>query len=219
MIRVALVDDQEMIRTGLRTIIEAHPQLSVVAEVADGLAALELLDRVELDVLVMDIRMPGIDGVEATRRIRLRKSSEELRILVLTTFDQDENVLRALHAGADGFFGKGAGPTEITDGILGLHNGDKALSRVAVTALVQHVNQRTSVPADPEVAARFTSLTARELEVVEAVVTGLDNAEIAANLFVSPFTVKTHANRAMNKVGARDRAQLVSLAVRAGIHP
>jgi DNA-binding NarL/FixJ family response regulator len=218
-IRVALVDDQEMIRTGLRTIVNAHPRLTVVAEAADGLAVLDLLDSVEVDVVVMDIRMPGIDGVEATRRIRARSSSERVRILVLTTFDQDDNVLRALQAGADGFFGKGAGPTEITDGILGLHDGDKALSRPAVTALVEHVADRTPVPGDPEVSARFERLTARELEVVRAIVTGLDNAEIAARFFVSPFTVKTHANRAMSKVGARDRAQLVSLAVRAGMRP
>lgn len=219
MIRVALADDQEMIRTGLRTIVDAHPELTVVAEVGDGLAAVELVEAVAVDVLVMDIRMPGIDGVEATRRIRRGHPAQELRILVLTTFDQDENVVRALHAGADGFFGKGAGPAEITQGILGVHRGDKTLSQPAVSALVDHVATGSTVPGDPELAARFDLLTAREAEVVRAIVSGLDNAQIAERFVVSPFTVKTHAHRAMNKVGARDRAQLVSLAVRAGILP
>lgn len=219
MIRVALADDQEMIRTGLRTIVDAHPELTVVAEVGDGLAAVELVEAVPVDVLVMDIRMPGIDGVEATRRIRRAHPTQSLRILVLTTFEQDENVVRALHAGADGFFGKGAGPAEITHGILGVHRGDKTLSQPAVTALVDHVAGGATVPGEPDVVARFDLLTARETEVVRAIVTGLDNAQIAERLVVSPFTVKTHANRAMNKVGARDRAQLVSLAVRAGMLP
>lgn len=219
MIRVMIVDDQEMIRTGLRTIIDAHPDLEVVAETGDALAALKLLPVVEVDIVLMDIRMPGIDGVEATRRIRQTFPADRLRILVLTTFDQDENVLAAVRAGADGFFSKGASPAELTAGILRVAAGGRALSATAVDALVDHVAEDKGAPSDPAVAARFTRLTPRELEIVSAVVSGLTNEQIAANLYLSPFTVKTHANRAMMKVGARDRAQLVSLAFLAGIRP
>ncbi|MCW5951335.1 MAG: response regulator transcription factor [Propionibacteriaceae bacterium] len=219
MIRVMIVDDQEMIRTGLRTIIDAHPELEVVAETGDALAAIRLLATTEVDVVLMDIRMPGIDGVEATRRIRGSHPAERLRILVLTTFDQDENVLAAVRAGADGFFSKGASPAELTAGIVRVAEGGRALSATAVDALVDHVAEDKGAPADPRAVSLFAALTPRELEIVQAIVTGLTNEQIAADLYLSPFTVKTHANRAMMKVGARDRAQLVSLAVLAGIHP
>ena len=219
MIRVMIVDDQEMIREGLRTIVGAHPDLQVAAVAGDGLEALKALESTPVDVVLMDIRMPGIDGVEATRRIRAGRSSAEVRICVLTTFDNDENVLRALKAGADGFLSKGAGPVELTQGILDVARGGAALSPTAVSAVVTHVAEDTSVPTDAEAVALFAGLTAREREVVEAIVTGLDNQQIAERMFVSPFTVKTHANRAMTKVGARDRAQLVSMAVRAGMRP
>ena len=219
MIRVMLVDDQEMIREGLRTIISAHPELQVEAVAADGFEALALLASTAVDVVLMDIRMPGIDGVETTRRIRSAPLPRQPRICVLTTFDQDENVLRALRAGADGFLSKGAGPVELTDGILAVARGGAAMSADAVRAVVAHVAEGTPVVEDPEATALFTALTAREREVVAAVVSGLDYRQIAEAMFVSPFTVKTHANRAMTKVGARDRAQLVSLAVRAGMRP
>ncbi|MDQ7991622.1 MAG: response regulator transcription factor [Propionicimonas sp.] len=219
MIRVLIVDDQEMIRTGLRTIIDAHSDLDVVGETGDALAALKLLGTLGVDVVLMDIRMPGIDGVEATRRIRRTYPPEQLRILVLTTFDQDENVLAAVRAGADGFFSKGASPAELTSGILRVADGGRAMSATAVDALFDHVAEAKGAPSDPKAAALFTALTPRELEIVQAIVGGLDNKQIAAELYLSPFTVKTHANRAMMKVGARDRAQLVSLAVLAGIRP
>jgi DNA-binding NarL/FixJ family response regulator len=219
MIRVAVVDDQEMIRAGLRTIIEAHAELTVVAEGADGIAALRLVETVEIDLLLLDLRMPGIDGVEVIRRLRRDGGAADLRILVLTTFDEDENVLRALKAGADGFLSKGAGPGELTEGILEVAAGRHALSAGAVGALVDHITDEQAIPDDPAMAARFTELTPREHEVVRAIVAGMSNAEIADAMIVSPFTVKTHANRAMTKVGARDRAQLVSYAVRAGIRP
>jgi DNA-binding NarL/FixJ family response regulator len=218
-IRVMVVDDQEVIRAGLRSIIGAHPELEVVAEAGDGLAVLRQLDDARPDVVLMDLRMPGIDGVEATRRIRLASPAEHVRILVLTTFDQDENVLRALRAGADGFLSKGAGPTELTDAILSVAAGSPALSPSAVSAVVEHVVQQRTVMVDPALAARFAQLTPREREVVGAIVSGLDNGQIAEQFFLSPFTVKTHANRAMTKVGARDRGQLVAMAVRAGITP
>jgi DNA-binding NarL/FixJ family response regulator len=214
-----LVDDQEMIRAGLRTIIDAHEDIEVVAEAADGLSALNLLETVQVDVVLMDIRMPGVDGVETTRRIRRQYDPEKLRILVLTTFDQDDNVLAAVRAGADGFFSKGASPAELTTGILHVAQGGKAMSPTAVNALFEHVAEDKSTSGDPQVSALFTSLTPREREIVEAIVSGLTNEQIAADFYLSPFTVKTHANRAMMKVGARDRAQLVSLAVLAGIRP
>ena len=219
MIRVMIVDDQEMIRAGLRTIINAHPELEVVAEAGDALAALPRLDTLSIDVILMDIRMPGIDGVEATRRIRQTHPADQVRILVLTTFDQDVNVLAAVRAGADGFFSKGASSAELTEGILHVAQGGRALSSTAVDALVDHVAEDPGTVIDPGSAARFSTLTPREREIVQMVVEGLTNAEIADHLFLSPFTVKTHANRAMMKAGAQDRAQLVSLAVRAGIHP
>jgi DNA-binding NarL/FixJ family response regulator len=217
MIRVAVVDDQEMIRAGLRTIVDAHPDLIVVGEGADGFSALALLDTVEVDVLLLDLRMPGMDGVEVIRRVR--RGEHDPRILVLTTFDEDENVLVAIRAGADGFLGKGAGPGELVAAIADVAGGRNALSATAVSALVGHVADAGEVPDDPVMAARFAELTPREQEVVRAVVAGQSNAEIAAAMVVSPFTVKTHANRAMTKVGARDRAQLVTFAVRAGIRP
>gem|GEM_PF-138137 len=221
MVRVMLVDDQEMIRLGLRTIIDAHPDLSVVAESPDGLHALRVLEAAEppADVVLMDIRMPGVDGVETTRRIRRLHPPEELRIIVLTTFDQDRNVLAALRAGADGFLGKGVGPAELTAGILDVAAGGGVLSAAAAAALIGHVATDAAAPPDEAALRLLAALTAREREVVEAVVRGLDNQQIAEQLVVSPFTVKTHVNRAMTKVGARDRAQLVSLAVRAGIRP
>ncbi|WP_159501480.1 response regulator transcription factor [Microbacterium sp. 18062] len=220
MVTVMLVDDQEMIRAGLRVILGAHPEIEVVAEAAEGITALDLLERTPVDVVLLDLNMPGIDGVETTRRIRARHGSASPRVLVLTTFDQDENVLKALRAGADGFFSKGASPAELTEGVLRIAGGENALSPTAVGALVDHLHDAPEPPpADPDKQALFAQLTPRELEVVRLVVEGLDNAEIGRRIFISPFTVKTHANRAMTKVSARDRAHLVSLAVQAGIRP
>ncbi|AXK44734.1 response regulator [Brachybacterium saurashtrense] len=219
MIRVLLVDDQEILRAGLRTILEAQPQLTVVGEAGDGAAALRRLKTVAADVVLMDLDMPGMGGVEATRRLRERHGADDPRILVLTTFDQDENVLAALRAGADGFLGKGAGPAEITQGILRVAEGGRALSPSAVEALVVHASAPRALEPDETTVALFTELTPRERDVVAAIVEGHDNAEIGRRLFISPFTVKTHAHRAMMKVSARDRAQLVSLALRAGFLP
>jgi len=214
-----LVDEQAMIRIGLRAIIEADPAMEVVAEAADGIAAVQAVRDREVDVVLMDIRMPGIDGVEATRRIRAERTPEQVRILVLTTFDQDQNVLAALQAGADGFLSKGAGPDELARSVRDVAGGGPALSPSAMSALIDHMVSGGGSPADPEVAALFERLTPREREVVGEIVSGLDYAQIAEKLFLSPLTVKTHSNRAMTKVGARDRAQLVSLAVQAGIRP
>lgn len=218
MIKVMLVDDQAMLRAGLHTIINAHAELEVVAEAESGLAALELLETLEVDVVLMDLRMPGLDGVETTKRIRTKWSPDQVRVLVLTTFDQDENVLKAMRAGADGFLSKGAGPTELADAIIDVSLGRHALSPTAIDALVEHAVESPVAETDPEVVKLFSFLTPRETEVVQLIIDGLDNKEIGERIFVSPFTVKTHANRAMMKVGARDRAQLVSLAIQAGLH-
>lgn len=216
MIRVLIVDDQEMIRAGLRTILEAQDDIEVVGDVGDGFQALAVLSERDVDVVLMDIRMPGIDGVETTRRIRATHSPEQLRIIILTTFEHDENVFAALRAGANGFLGKAVGPAELAAGIAEVAAGGGALSPAAASALIGHVAEERVV-VDPVFVDRFSTLTPREREVVVAIATGQSNEEIAALTFVSPFTVKTHANRAMMKVGARDRAQLVAFAYRAGL--
>ncbi|MHC9043300.1 response regulator [Microbacterium saperdae] len=218
MVTVMLVDDQELIRTGLRVILDAHPSIDVAAEAGEGITALSLLQGGQIDVVLLDLNMPGIDGVETTKRIRAQHGAAP-RILILTTFDQDENVLAALRAGANGFLSKGASPAELTDGILRVADGQNALSATAIGALVGHLSEPGASEADPDKEALFAQLTPRELEVVHLVVEGLDNTEIGKRIFISPFTVKTHVNRAMMKVTARDRAHLVSLAVQAGIRP
>ena len=209
MITVVLVDDQEVIRAGLRAILSDEAAISVVGEVGDGLSAVRMVADLEPDVLLMDLRMPGIDGVEATRRIRTTHPAGSVRILVLTTFDQDENVLAALRAGADGFLSKGASPAELVEGITRVARGENALSGSAVNAVVTHLTGTPGIPVDADAARKVADLTARELT----------NKEIADALFLSPLTVKTHVNHAMTKLDVRDRAQLVTVAVRAGILP
>ncbi|MDU0328436.1 response regulator transcription factor [Microbacterium sp. KSW2-21] len=217
MIRVMIVDDQAMIREGLRAVLAPASGIDVVSVAADGLEALALLEDLEVDVVLMDIRMPGIDGVETTRRIRQRVAADRLRIVVLTTFDTDENVLSALRAGANGFLSKGVGPDELAEGIREVAAGGGALSAAASAVLIGQVAQTPAPSVDPAILDRFAALTPRERDVVIAIATGADNTQIAAQMFVSPFTVKTHANRAMAKLGARDRAQLVALTYRAGL--
>ncbi|HWR86775.1 MAG TPA: response regulator transcription factor [Rhodoglobus sp.] len=217
MIRVLIVDDQEMIRVGLEAVLRSFADLTVVGSAADGFEALPLIDAETPDVVLMDIRMPGIDGVEATRRIRERHAATDVRILVLTTFEDDENVFAALRAGADGFLNKGVGPGELADGIRQVASGGGALSAGAASTLIRHATHHAPATVDATIAARFDALTAREREIAVAIMSGRSNQEIASELFVSPFTVKTHANRAMAKVGARDRAQLIALAHQAGL--
>jgi len=217
MVRVMIVDDQEMIRAGLRAILSAQDDIDVVADAADGFEAIALIESVEVDVVLMDIRMPGIDGVETTRRLRATHSPERLRIVVLTTFDTDENVLAAIRAGANGFLSKGIGPAQLATGIREVADGGGALSAAATALIIERVASDTTPLVDAATADRFRVLTPRELEVAVAIASGLDNQTIAARLFVSPFTVKTHATRAMTKVGARDRAHLVTLVYSAGL--
>lgn len=218
MTRVLIVDDQADIRAGIRVMLQFDPGLVVAGDLSDGLQVLPFLRSHQVDLVLMDIRMPGIDGVEATRRIRTEWPSEKLRIIVLTTFDQDEIVLAALRAGANGFLSKTVSPAELVAGVTEVVAGGGALSAAATAALIGHLSD-SPPPADRELLRRFDALTPRERDVILLVAGGLSNDEIAAQMFVSPFTVKTHAVRAMTKVGARDRAQLVSFTVRAGLYP
>ncbi|MBD8728117.1 response regulator transcription factor [Frigoribacterium sp. CFBP 13707] len=221
-VRVLIVDDQLMIRLGLRGILEASDEVTVVDDVADGLLAVERVLTETVDVVLMDVRMPGIDGVEATRRIRAAGSAGSPgrpSIIVLTTFDDDATVLEALRAGADGFLSKGVGPAELVAGIVDVARGGGVLSARATAALIRQVSEATPPAVDTAVAALFDRLTPRERDVVVAAAAGKDNATIAAEMFVSPFTVKTHVSRAMTKLQARDRAQLVAFAYRGGLVP
>lgn len=215
--RVVLVDDQDMIRLGLRAILDRQDGIEVVGEAGDGLAAVQTAFSVPADVIMMDIRMPGIDGVEATRRIRAERTAEQVRIVMLTTFDQDELVFAALRAGANGFLSKAAGPAELVAAIEEVAAGGGALSAAAAAALIGQVARTPASSVDPEMTRRFEALTAREHDVVVMVSRGQGIDAISAELFLSPLTVKTHVNRAMAKVDARDRAQLVAFAFQAGL--
>ena len=217
MTTVLLVDDQAMIRAGLRSVLESA-DIEIVGEASDGAAALTLLRTTRPDIVLMDLRMPGVDGVETTRRIRTDADLAKLPVLVLTTFDADANVLAALRAGADGFLSKSAEPEELIAAVLSTAAGHASLSPAASRAVVSHLGSTEAPsPADPDLAARVQTLTARERDLVLAAAAGEDNATIAKRLFISPLTVKTHLNRAMVKLDARDRGQLVSIAYRSGM--
>jgi DNA-binding NarL/FixJ family response regulator len=214
-IRVAIADDQPLVRTGLRVLIDAEDDLTVVGEVVDGQAALDLVRSTPTDVILMDIRMPGLDGLEATRRITADESLCDLKVLVLTTFEIDEYVFEALRAGASGFLLKDFEPEELLRAVRVVHRGASLLSPVATRRLIDEFVTRPerAVPA----AGALAGLTDREREVVALVAAGLSNEEIAAELFISPATARTHVSRAMVKVHARDRAQLVMLAYESGL--
>jgi len=214
--RVVLADDQELVRAGLRLIIDRAPGLTVVGEAANGSDAVRLARERRADLVLMDIRMPGLDGIAATRRITADESLAGVKVLILTTFEIDEYVFEALRSGASGFLGKGSRPDVLIDGIRTVARGDALLSPTATRGLIarflkQHDTE--PVPASPLLAA----LTDREREVVALIADGMSNAEIAKQLTLSPLTVKTHANHAMAKLGARDRAQLVVIAYQIGV--
>ncbi|GAB7045897.1 response regulator [Catenuloplanes indicus] len=211
-IRVLLADDQALIRAGFRMIIDAEPGLEVVGEAADGAEAVELCHRGQVDVVLMDIRMPRVDGIEATRRIGADPRLAGVRVLVLTTFDDDDNVIHALQAGASGFLGKNVAPGDLVNAIRVVAAGEALLSPRATSGLVSRLIQHVLPPASqpPELAL----LTDREREILLLVAHGLSNDDIAGRLHLSPLTVKTHINRTMSKLHARDRAQLVVFAYR-----
>lgn len=222
MIQLLLVDDQSLIRMGLRGVFDHETDIEVVGEASDGAEAVRLAHLLGPHVVVMDLRMPVIDGVEATRRIRAAADLAEVRVLVLTTFDGDREVIGAVAAGADGFLSKSASPNELLAAVRTVAAGDVALPQTALRALLGAFVAKPSAsgaPMDPVLADRIALLTEREREIVVAASTGDDNDTIARALSISPYTVKTHLNRSMTKLDARDRGQLVALAHRAGLIP
>jgi DNA-binding NarL/FixJ family response regulator len=215
-IRVLLADDQTLIRRGFRVLVDSAPDLEVVAEAANGREAVELARSSRADVILMDIRMPELDGLAATRQIMADEALVGVRVLILTTFEIDEYVFEALRAGASGFLGKSVEPAELIEAIRTVASGDALLSPKAVKGLIDRFLAQPELDqaAAPAVLA---ALTDREREVVGLVATGLSNEEIAERLVVAPMTAKTHVNRAMVKLGARDRAQLVVIAYQSGL--
>ncbi len=207
-IRVALVDDQPLFRGGLRMLIDSQDDLEVVGEAGDGVEARSMVRTSKPDVVLMDIRMPRADGIQATEWIVADAAGAEgPRILVLTTFDLDENAARAIRAGASGFVLKDAEPEFLLAAIRTVHSGTAVLAPAATTELFQHFGERGPVPGDPDVLLH--DLSAREREIFQLAARGLSNSEIAKAEFVSEATVKTHISRVLAKLGLRDRVQLV----------
>jgi len=215
MITVLLADDQALVRAGFRALLDAEPDITVVAEAADGLAAVRESAATKPDVVLMDIRMPGVDGLEATRRITTDPALAATRIVILTTFELDEYLFEALRVGASGFLVKDTEPVELLRGVRAVAAGDALLSPGVTRRLIAEFASRDARPARPLPAT--DPLTDREREVVALVGEGLSNDEIATRLVVSPATAKTHVSRAMVKLAARDRAQLVVYAYEAGL--
>ncbi|WP_405060001.1 response regulator transcription factor [Kribbella sp. NBC_01505] len=215
-IRVLLADDQTLIRSGFRVLVNAAPGLEVVAEAANGREAVELARSERADVVLMDIRMPEVDGLAATRQIAADESLSGVKVLILTTFEVDEYVFEAIRAGASGFLGKSAEPAELINGIRLVAQGDALLSPKAVRGLMNRFLTQPEV-GTAAAGSRLDVLTTREREIVGLVALGLSNEEIADQLVLSPLTAKTHVNRAMTKLEARDRAQLVVIAYQTGL--
>jgi DNA-binding NarL/FixJ family response regulator len=214
MIRVVLVDDQALVRAGFRALLDAEDDIFVVAEAADGDEAVRVVKAERPDVVLMDIRMPGTDGLEATRRIAEDPALAEVHVVILTTFELDDYVFEALRAGAAGFLVKDTEPADLVAGVRVVAGGDALLSPGVTRTLIAEFAARSTRPPGSEL---LDELTAREREVTELVAKGLSNEEIAAHFVLSPATVKTHVNRAMMKLGARDRAQLVVFAFESGL--
>jgi DNA-binding NarL/FixJ family response regulator len=214
--RVLVADDQALVRGGFVVLLESDPALEVVGEAANGREAVELARSTHPDVVLMDIRMPEMDGIEATRQITSHPDCEGTRVLVLTTFDLDEYVFQALRAGASGFLLKDTEPTELLHAIRVVHEGESLLSPRITSRLVAEFANRPD-PAQVVDDAALALLTDREREVLTAVGRGLSNQEIGETLFVSAATAKTHVSRVMTKLHARDRAQLVVLAYESGL--
>ena len=215
-IRVLLADDQALLRAGLRVLIDSAPDLEVAGEASTGQEAVKLARETRADVVLMDIRMPGTDGLTATRLITGAEDLAGVRVLVLTTFEIDDYVFEALRAGASGFLGKGAEPDELLAAIRTVARGDSLLSAAATKSLIARFLASREDERRPS-ADVLSALTEREREIVALVAGGLSNDEIASHLVVSPATVKTHVNRSMAKLGAHDRAQLVIAAYQSGL--
>lgn len=211
MTRIAIVDDQGMVRTGLRMVLEAEPGFEVCCEAADGEEALALVAREQPDVVLMDIRMPGMDGLEATRRIT--EAHPEVAVIVLTTFDLDEYVYGALRGGASGFLLKDAPADDLVQAITIVAHGEALLAPSVTKRLISEFAARPE-SAEP---VGLDTLTEREVDVLRLVARGLTNAEIAQELFLGETTVKTHVSRLLTKLGVRDRVQLVVVAYESGL--
>ena len=215
-IRVLLVDDQPLLRTGFRMILSAEPDLQVVGEAGDGAAAVELARRLRPDVVLMDIRMPGMDGIQATRALAGPGVEDPLKVLMLTTFGQDEYVVESLRAGASGFLLKDAPAEDLVEAIRVIAAGEALLAPSVTRRLLDRVASRLPPAHDNKIPA-LSELTERELEVLKLVARGLSNAEIAERLVVSETTVKTHVSRILGKLDLRDRVQIVILAYETGL--
>ncbi|GAA3946881.1 response regulator transcription factor [Actinomadura viridis] len=214
MIKVLLADDQALVRAGFRALLDAQPDIEVVGEAGDGEEAVDQARRLRPDVILMDIRMPGLDGLEATRRIASDERLGGVRIVILTTFELDEYVFEALRGGAGGFLVKDTEPVELIHAVRAVAAGDALLSPSVTRRLIAEFATRAKAPSP---SPRLNALTEREREVMTLVGEGLTNEEIAARLVVSPATAKTHVSRTMVKLGARDRAQLVVFAYESGL--
>ena len=211
-VRVLLVDDQALVRAGFRMVIDSQPDLEVVGEAGDGLAGVQAVERLRPDLVVMDVRMPVLDGIEATRRIVAQPGAP--RVVVLTTFDLDEHALAAIRAGASGFLLKDAPPEDMLTALRTVHAGDAVIAPSTTRRLLDHL---APLGADPVAVQRVGELTEREREVLVAMARGWSNSEIATRLFVAEGTVKTHVGRILAKLDARDRVQAVIVAYDAGL--
>ena len=214
MIRVLLADDQALVRAGFRALLDAQDGIEVTGEVGDGQQAVDLARELTPDVVLMDIRMPGTDGLAATRQIAADPRLADTRVVILTTFDLDEYVFEAIRSGASGFLVKDTEPEELVQAVRVVADGDALLSPGVTRRLIAEFAARAKRPPDT---GALADLTGREREVLALVGQGLSNADIAKRLFLSPATAKTHVSRAMIKLGARDRAQLVVAAYESGL--
>ena len=214
MIEVLLADDQALVRAGFRSLLDAEDDIAVVAEAGDGRQAVSLTRQKRPDVVLMDIRMPGLDGLEATREVASDRGLADVRIVILTTFELDEYVFEALRSGASGFLVKDTEPVDLLAAVRLVASGEALLSPSVTRRVIEEFASRAKQPPPSEA---LDELTEREREVMALVAEGLSNEEIAARLVVSPATAKTHVSRAMIKLGARDRAQLVVLAYEHGL--
>jgi DNA-binding NarL/FixJ family response regulator len=215
-VRVLIADDQQLVRAGFRLILERQPGVKVAGEAASGAEAVTLARQLVPDIVLMDIRMPDLDGIQATRLIRSDAVTAATRVIILTTFDLDEYVYLALRAGASGFLLKDLPPEQLGSAVLTASRGDTLLAPAITRRLIEHFTATSHPPTSPQA---FELLTPREVEVLRLLATGLSNAEIASALFVAETTVKTHVARMLTKLGLRDRVQAVVFAYQYGLVP